>query len=215
MNQNLQPDSRSVAFFDFDGTLTTRDSMMPFLRYVVGTASYYTKLALMSPVLAAYFVKLLRNDAAKQIVLKQYLAGYHIDDLFKLGERFSADIIPTMLRPEGMERLTWHQEQGHECVLISASMDIYLNAWATRHNFSEAICTSLSTDGQGYIQGSLAGPNCYGLEKKIRIQRKIASREPGMTYAYGDSDGDTEMLTAVEKGFFFNKKANRFDLFQR
>lgn len=145
MSHNDTPNARPVAFFDFDGTLTTGDTLMPFLKFVVGTPTYYAKLALVSPVLAAYFAKLLRNDIAKQIVLKQYLAGYHIDDLFERGQRFCDEVIPTMLRPEGMERLRWHQEQGHECVLVSASMDVYLNAWAKREGFSEVICTALGS----------------------------------------------------------------------
>src|SRR5690606_38030685 len=167
MSQNDAPNARPVAFFDFDGTLTTGDTLMPFLKFVVGTPTYYAKLALVSPVLAAYFAKLLRNDIAKQIVLKQYLAGYHIDDLFERGQRFSDEMIPTMLRPEGMERLRWHQEQGHECVLVSASMDVYLNAWARREGFSEVICTALEKDDSGYVSGRIQGENCHG-EEKVR-----------------------------------------------
>ncbi|WP_257292907.1 haloacid dehalogenase-like hydrolase, partial [Endozoicomonas sp. ONNA1] len=54
-----------VAFFDFDGTLTTGDTLMPFLKYVLGRRKYYAKLFLVSPILVAYFAKVLRNDIAK------------------------------------------------------------------------------------------------------------------------------------------------------
>lgn len=205
MNHNDTPNARPVAFFDFDGTLTTGDTLMPFLKFVVGTPTYYAKLALVSPVLAAYFAKLLRNDIAKQILLKQYLAGYHIDDLFERGQRFSDEVIPTMLRPEGMERLRWHQEQGHECVLVSASMDVYLNAWAKREGFSEVICTALEKDANGHVSGSIQDKNCHGEEKLRRVVKWRSSRSHGETFAYGDTSGDIPLLTSVGKGFILKK----------
>jgi HAD superfamily hydrolase (TIGR01490 family) len=197
-----EEDTRPVAFFDFDGTLTTGDTLMPFLKYVVGAPTYYAKLALLSPVLAAYFLKLLRNDIAKQIVLKQYLAGYHIDDLFELGKRFSENVIPTMLRLEGMERLRWHQEQGHVCVLVSASLDIYLNAWAKSTQFSKTICTTLQSAIDGRVSGKLLGGNCHGEEKALRIESFLREKCGAYTYAYGDTSGDIPMLKKVDEGYF-------------
>ncbi|WP_445001096.1 HAD-IB family hydrolase [Halomonas mongoliensis] len=200
MSHNDASTARPVAFFDFDGTLTTGDTLMPFLKYVVGTPTYYAKLALVSPVLAAYFAKLLRNDIAKQIVLKQYLGGYHIDDLFERGQRFSEEVIPTMLRPDGMERLRWHQEQGHECVLVSASMDAYLNAWAKREQLDGVICTRLEVDQAGRVTGRIDGKNCHGAEKVRRMKQEIGDIGHRTTYAYGDSKGDHPLLENVAFG---------------
>lgn len=210
MSQNKKLSTRPVAFFDFDGTLTTGDTLMPFLKYVVGTPTYYAKLALLSPVLVAYIAKVLRNDIAKQIVLKHYLAGYHIDELFELGQRFSAEVIPTMLRPEGMERLRWHQDQGHECVLVSASMDVYLNSWGKREGFSEVICTLLTKDDGGHISGKIQGNNCHGQEKLRRVLAWQAGRLEVETFAYGDTSGDIPLLNSVKKGYMWKKNTNSF-----
>lgn len=210
MSQNHEPNTCAVAFFDFDGTLTTGDTMMPFLKYVVGTPTYYAKLALVSPVLAAYFAKLLRNDIAKQIVLKQYLAGYHIDELFERGRRFGEEVIPTMLRPEGMQRLRWHQEQGHECVLVSASLDVYLNAWAKREGFAEVICTKLEKNTDGYVSGKIQGENCHGKEKARRVLNWRNGRCSIETFAYGDTRGDLPMLTSVDHGALWDNKREIF-----
>ena len=207
MTQDLnapEKNTRPIAFFDFDGTLTTGDTLMPFLKYVVGAPTYYAKLVLLSPVLAAYFAKLLRNDIAKQIVLKSYLAGYHIDELFELGQRFSEELIPTVLRPEGMELLRWHQEQGHECVLVSASLDIYLHAWAKSEHFSEVICTLLKVGSSGDVAGDIKGENCYGKEKVRRLIEVDLNIGLRSSYAYGDTKGDFPMLNLVNKGFLFN-----------
>lgn len=205
-------DSRPIAYFDFDGTLTTGDTLMPFLRYVVGAPTYYAKLAIISPVLAAYAAKLLRNDIAKQLVLQHYLAGYHIDELFEQGQRFSKEVIPRMLRPEGMERLRWHQAQGHDCVLVSASMDVYLNAWATSEQFSCVICTTLVQSDSGYVSGKINGQNCHGQEKGKRILEWQARRNPIETYAYGDTSADLHMLFHADNGAMWNKKAKVFEI---
>lgn len=203
-------DTKTVAFFDFDGTLTTGDTLMPFLKFVVGAPRYYTKLAFVSPVLMAYFAKLIRNDVAKQIVLKQYLAGYHIDELFELGQRFSEEVIPTMLRPEGMERLRWHQEHGHECVLVSASLDIYLRAWAKETKFVGVLCTSLETQRDNCTTGQIRGANCHGQEKVERIYRWQTGRNLSETYAYGDTSGDIPMIQLVQHGYVWQRRAKNF-----
>lgn len=208
-----EEDTRPVAFFDFDGTLTTGDTLMPFLKYVVGAPTYYAKLVLLSPVLAAYFVKLLRNDIAKQIVLKRYLAGYHMDELFELGKRFSEEIIPTMLRPEGMERLRWHQEHGHECVLVSASLDIYLNVWANGERLSDVLCTSLENSDGTCITGIISGVNCYGKEKLKRIHGWKAYRNPEKIYAYGDTSGDIPMIVSADYGYMWESNKGQFVIF--
>jgi HAD superfamily hydrolase (TIGR01490 family) len=210
-----EKDTRPVAFFDFDGTLTTGDTLMPFLKYVVGAPTYYAKLVLLSPVLIAYFLKFLRNDIAKQIVLKRYLAGHHIDELFELGKRFSEEVIPTMLRPEGMERLRWHQEQGHECVLVSASLDIYLNSWAESEQFSEAICTNLQNAIDGRVSGKLLGENCYGKEKVRRVLMRQNQRQLAETFAYGDTEGDMPLIILANKGYIWESNNKSFIAIKR
>ncbi|NKN32885.1 HAD-IB family hydrolase [Marichromatium bheemlicum] len=210
MSQNHASSTRPAAFFDFDGTLTTGDTLMPFLKFVVGTPAYYTKLALVSPVIASYFSKLLRNDIAKQLVLKQYLAGYHIADLFERGQHFSEEVIPKMLRPEGMERLRWHQQQGHDCVLVSASLDAYLNAWAKQEGFSDVICTSLSIDINGIASGKIQGKNCYGEEKLRRLKEWQKEYSPVEKFGYGDTKSDISFLNHLDKGYLWKKKTKKF-----
>ncbi len=190
-----------VAFFDFDGTLTRGDTLMPFLRYLVGDTTYYRKLALLSPVLGAYLVRLLRNDIAKQVVLRRYLAGYGMDELREAGQNFGRQVIPGMLRPVAMERVEWHQRQGHVCVLVSASLDIYLVDWARDMGFEHVICTSLDCI-DGIVTGSLAGSNCFGQEKVEQIRCYLTGLCPERTYAYGDSQGDHFMLDYVDLGFW-------------
>lgn len=199
--------TKPMAFFDFDGTLTTGDTLMPFLKFVVGKPVYYIKLLMISPVLVAYFLKLLRNDVAKQWVLKWYLSGYERDTLFALGEEFSRKVIPQMLRPEGMEKLRWHQAQGHDCILVSASLDVYLVNWSVSAEFDAVLCSELE-NVQGVVTGKLYGENCFGKEKVARIKDWLAGRKPEETFAYGDSKGDMPMLKLVSDGYLLRNRSS-------
>jgi len=198
-----------VAFFDFDGTLTTGDTLMPFLKFVVGAPKYYWYLILVTPILIAYALKLIRNDIAKEKVLKRYLVGYCIDVLRRKGEKFSQEVIPLMLRDEGITKLKWHQSQGHSCVLVSASFDIWLKPWADSNGFDDILTTQLEAN-EGVVTGLIAGNNCYGQEKVRRIENwlELEARKPNYTYAYGDTKGDLPMTNFVSHGFML--KRNNF-----
>ena len=183
----------TIAFFDFDGTLTKGDTLMPFLKFVVGSWRYYLNLVMLSPVLVGYFLKLVRNDQAKEAVLTRFLRGYKIDDLFELGAQFSDQVIPSMLRPEGMEKLRWHQSQGHECVLVSASFDVWLNSWSE----SQKMCTPITSHLQvkdGVVTGQLDGKNCFGEEKVKRIETQYELSDFDKSYGYGDTRSDRYFL---------------------
>lgn len=193
--------ARAIAFFDFDGTLTMGDTLMPFLRYVVGPQSYYLKLVRVSPVLTAYFLKLIRNDVAKQVVLRRYLAGYSADELKRLGRDFGNEVVPTMLRSSLLERLQWHQKQGHQCVLVSASLDLYLDSWARGMGFHHVLCSRLE-EADGRVTGAIHGSNCHGEEKVTLIRAWLADQAHGETYGYGDTAGDRYMLEYVDHGFW-------------
>ena len=201
---------RPIALFDFDGTLTVGDTLMPFLKYVAGAPRYYAKLALVSPVLGAYLAGCIRNDVAKQWVLKQYLAGYSMEALWALGTGFSASVVPAMLRPEGVERLRWHQALGHRCILVSASMDVYLDAWAKQAHFSELICTTLERDTAGLVTGRIQGRNCHGDEKLRRWVAWQKGKREVPVYAYGDSSTDIALLRYAHHGFMWHPRTRRF-----
>lgn len=195
--------TESVAFFDFDGTLTRRDTLLPFLRLISGTPKFAAKMAYLSPVLAAYAAKLMRNDVAKEIVLRHFLRGMQPDALHSYGRKFVDNVLPGLERPEGIERLRWHKAQGHTCVLVSASLDVYLEPWARNAGFDAWITSSLALDEAGRVSGRLEGANCFGEEKVRRIKAWLYKKDCVALYAYGDSSGDLPMLNLVDEGYLW------------
>ncbi len=186
-----------LALFDFDGTLTRRDTLMPFLRSVVGTPALVAGLGRLAPQLLAYAVGAVRNDVAKEAVLTHFLRGRRTDDLRRAGEAFARRHVRGRTRRESMERLRSHRERGDVCVLVTASLDVYVEPWARAEGFDAILCSSFETDGDR-VTGRLLGGNCYGPEKVRRILAWLNGRPVEAVWAYGDSRGDREMLELAD-----------------
>jgi phosphatidylglycerophosphatase C len=198
--------SRALALFDFDGTLTRGDTFIPFLRAVIGTGALARSAAACSPWLLGYAAGLVGNGIAKERLLTAAIRGRDGDELKRAGEAFARNIIPGLLRDDMMARFRRHRDEGHLCVLVSASLDLYLEPWAREAGFAHAICSRLAFDGAGRATGALQGPNCHGAEKVARIRAWLADKGPiGQSAAYGDTKGDAPMLAMVDEGFWVRK----------
>jgi phosphatidylglycerophosphatase C len=190
-----QPEAaRPLAAFDLDGTLTRRDTLMPFLLRAVGAAqSYRAVLASSLPLARAVALGGAHRDMAKAAVLRRVLAGVPLAALAEASEAYADHVVATGLRPDVRARVDWHRAEGHELVLVSASPELYVAPIGRRLGFDAVLGTRLEVDSAGVLTGRLAGHNCRGPEKVARLR---AWRAEGLvlTYAYGDSAGDREML---------------------
>lgn len=191
-----------VAAFDFDGTITYRDSLLPFLWYTTPTWRACLKFLAISPVMVGYALGLVRRQGAKEVVLSRFFGGKRIWNLQEKGAQFAKEKIPLMVRPEAMERLRWHKEQRHRCILVSASVDVYLEPWAKMVGFDEVLCSQLQVTRSGEITGRLFGKNCWGPEKCERLDALLGEREEYHLYAYGDSRGDHDLLSYADHPFY-------------
>lgn len=206
----------SVAFFDFDGTLTRSDSLIPFLRYVRGDMRLVADLIAVSPWLSAYAVGLLPNGHAKERLLRQALAGRRHEELCRQGAQFAQAILPRLVRDGALATVRGHQRRGHRCVLVSASLDVYLEPWARQIGFDRCIATRLERDDGGIVSGCLLEGNCYGDEKERRMRNLLDEfGDVSYTYAYGDSKGDRAMLSMVDEGYLINRNAREFEPLRR
>lgn len=197
-----QADKLIVAAFDFDGTLTHRDTLFPFLLHVVGWRVFFNHLIVLLPTLMAYGLGLIRNDIAKERVLARFLSGKSIVELKQKAEQFSRFAVPKLLRHTAMQRLAWHKQQGHRCMVISASLELYVRPWAIKAGFDDVAATHLDTQKDGLVTGKLAGKNCYGAEKTKRLEILLGSKDGYTLHAYGDSKGDKELLSLADFTYY-------------
>lgn len=202
MTTIAQPDKPVVAAFDFDGTLTRHDTLLPFLRYLIGDAGVARHALRLAPTLAGYGLGLIDNGVAKERVFIECLAGVDTQELKKQGERFAELVLPKLQRQEAIQRMDWHRRQGHRCIVISASLEIYVLPWAIRMGFEDVIATQLQAMPDGKVSGRLFGENCYGREKARRLEALLGNKECYTLYAYGDSQGDRELLAMADHAFY-------------
>jgi|TARA_B100001964_G_C14103255_1_gene540340 HAD superfamily hydrolase (TIGR01490 family) len=189
-----------IAFFDFDGTLTLKDSLLDFIKYAVGKWEYYIGLLTLSPMLAAYKFGFINNHRAKEKFIAHYLKERDAVQFQKIADKYSLEQIDNIIRVKAMKKIAWHQEQNHKIVIVSASMECWLKKWCLKHNI-ELIATRLEIQ-KGKLTGKFATKNCFGKEKVNRIKECYELSEYSTIYAYGDSSGDKEMLEIADKKYY-------------
>jgi len=194
--------TRTVVAFDFDGTLTRRDSLLPFLRYAFGMPRFIISLIIMTPTIVLYLIGRLRNNVAKERVISRFLAGKSLSAIEPIAQKFAQSTLPKLLRKNMLIRLHEHQRAGHICALVSASLALYLRPWAQDNGFQHVLCTELETDRLGNLTGKFSGNNCYGPEKARRLTELLEELSADQLIAYGDSAGDYEMLTLADVTYF-------------
>ena len=190
----------SLALFDFDGTITTKDTFSQFLIYLMSPPRLLFESMILGPTYVAYLLNLISNNSAKGMALKRVLSGYPEDQLYRLGRDFYKYRCRGLIRPKALERIKWHKEQGDDVVLVSASVGFWLLPFAEEYGL-DLICTRVKCV-QGICSGQLDGLNCFGAEKVRRVQQKYNLSEYETVYAYGDTRGDKEMLEVAQLGFF-------------
>ncbi len=191
---------KTLALFDFDGTMTVKDSLFDFIRFCCGRWKLYAGLVVMSPVLLAFIFKLIKNDVAKQKLLAYFFSGWTVERFNLAGERYAKERIATLLRPKAIERLNWHKAQGHRVIIVSASIDTWLKGFCQSQQI-ELLSTQMAAN-DGVIVGKFANANCHGQEKVNRIKAHLSLDDYELIYAYGDSSGDKQMLAIADKPFY-------------
>jgi phosphatidylglycerophosphatase C len=192
--------SLTLALFDFDGTLTIKDSLVDFIVFAVGKTKTVIGGIMLSPTMACYALGFMDNSKAKQKIVKYFFGGWAQPDFTKIAEEYSLKQLPKILRPNGLEKLQWHQQQGHKVVIVSASLQDWLKPW-TEEIGIELIATQLEVK-KGNLTGCFKDVNCHGEEKVRRIQQEYDLAQFHKIYAYGDTSGDKPMLALANHGFY-------------
>ena len=195
-----------VAAFDFDGTLSARDTLLPFLRRVRGTPRVLAAAGRAVP-------QVRDRDRFKLALIHHLFRGEPADGLAAQGEAYVPALV-SVLRPEMLDRLHWHQAEGHATVLVSASLGAYLRPLAERLGLDAALAVELVAGAGGLLTGEVVGGlNTRGPEKVARLRRWIEQRfgpdAEVELWAYGDSSGDEELLGLADHPTWVGKRATQ------
>jgi HAD superfamily hydrolase (TIGR01490 family) len=192
-----------IAFFDFDGTITTKDTLLEFIKHSKGIARFYLGFLLNSPWLIAYKAKLISNQKAKERVLRFFFRHTPLDQFEKYCETFSRTILPTLIRPKALVEITKLKAAGASVVIVSASPENWIRGWAGSNEVT-LLATRLetTTDNPPRLTGKIVDANCHGDEKVRRIKEAYSLDDYREVYTYGDTGGDRPMLRLGTASFY-------------
>ncbi len=190
----------NLFLFDFDGTLTTKDTLFEFIKSSTNKPAYYAGLILFSPLFILMILGLLDNEKIKAKFLGYFFKGTSKEEMEKKGQQFVEQKLPALIRKNGIEYLRQAKKKGNHVALVSASLDIWLAPFALKENI-QLICTKAGYD-EGKYTTSFGSPNCKGAEKVRRVQEAIDVEGYGEIIAFGDSSGDKELLEFAHKGHY-------------
>ncbi|HEY9049717.1 MAG TPA: HAD family hydrolase [Ohtaekwangia sp.] len=181
-----------LALFDFDGTITTHDTLFEFIRFSKGSSAFYTGFLFLSPMLVLFKAGIISNSQAKQYVLSYFFKGMDVHTFNQWCKDFAKQCIPQLIRSKALDEIRQHQANGYKVVIVSASPENWVKPWADSLSV-ECIATRMEVIA-GKITGKFQGMNCHGEEKVERIRAYLNTNDFSPIYTYGDTSGDRPML---------------------
>lgn len=200
---------QSYALFDFDGTLIPGDSIVRFLFYCKKRGFCGVGSLLRGAVMGlGYGLRLVGAEKSKQQSLL-FLRGRTREEVDKLSADFARDVLLPAMYPDGLARLRAHAEAGAKILLVSASPQFYLEPLCALLHIDGAVATRWHVD-EGVYTGELAGENCRGVQKPLRLAEYLAAHGEMVDYAasaaYGDTAGDAPMLNLCAAKYVVNPR---------
>lgn len=195
----MVPD-RKLVLYDFDGTITSKDTLFEFCRFVAGNALFVTKVLFLLPVLLAQRLRIVSAQKAKEIFLTFFLKGLKQSEFENTCQLFADKVLPGLIRPQALRTIQDYKSIQSRIVIVSASPQNWILPWASKVGV-EVIATRLVIEA-GSITGKIQGRNCNGEEKVICIRELIDLASYQEIIAYGDTKGDLPMLALANQKFF-------------
>ncbi len=196
-----------AAVFDFDGTLVAAPVWQKLigrqLRARRNLIPTLTHVAVHYPAYPLVKLGLLSGERLRRAWVNHMpwiMRGMREDEADALFRRvIDEDLNPT-LRPEVLERLAWHRQQGHMVVILSGAFEGLLRLFAADHDVEHIVGTILEVRN-GRFTGRLIPPSCYAEGKVARLRQYLEGQRPRVdwsaSYAYADSMTDLPALSLV------------------
>ncbi len=194
--------SSKIVVFDLDGTITKKDTYLPFLfGFLRKNPRYMFRLGFLPFAVLLHLIGLRDNTWLKVVFLKAFLKGEHKDSLVEWVNEFVDKTIDNGLREGAIHELNLHKNAGDTLLLVSASLDIYVNAFGGKLGFDYVLCTNAEWDHQERLTGKLITNNCYGQEKISRLTEWLHQQDKRrIDIAYSDHHSDIALLNFAKTG---------------
>lgn len=195
--------NRSIAVFDLDGTITRRDTFLPYLRGWLRRHPERGSPWAMLPPIWHYATGDRDRGRLKSGLIRRLMSGATQAEVAECSRQFVDGLDGDTLCPGALETIERHRSTGDRLVLLSASVDLYVPRIGARFGFDETVCTGIAWR-DGRLDGALTTPNRRG-DEKLRCIEALRTRFPGAAIAaYGNSGSDLVHLRAVEHPLLVN-----------
>ncbi|HEX3045483.1 MAG TPA: HAD-IB family hydrolase [Bacillota bacterium] len=189
-----------LALFDFDGTITTQETLTDFLIFAKGIINWLLKIIMLSPWFAGFKLGFISREKVKEAFFQAFLHQWPAANYHQLALRYSKEKLPPLIKTSALDRIKWHQSQGDHVIIISASLEDWLQYWCEQRHL-DLIAGKVEIK-DGYLTGKLLLKDCYGPEKVNRIKQTIDLKKYDYIYAYGNTAGDYAMLELANEKYY-------------
>ena len=185
----------NLALFDFDGTLCKKDSFTGFIFYALSKRHIVKQGLKILPWIQAYYLNIYPANAMRVKIFNAMFKDAKASEIQDIAEEYAYQVMG-QLDVKIYQQLLAHQEQGDDIILVSASIDIYLEIICHLLNIN-LICTGTEII-DGKYSGHYSTPDCSSEQKKIRILEQYNIDQYQKIYAYGNSEEDLDMLSLAD-----------------
>ena len=186
-------------FFDFDGTLTRKDTMFLFLRFA-SPSKYRFQYLRHIPLFILVKLKLIDAAQVKKSFISSLLKGKTQEFIERKSQAFFAEYYPSLIRERALDFIQKIDRDKTDSYLVTASLDIWVKPFA--EEFKMNLISTEAYFKDGVFTGEFKTPNCNGREKVTRIKAQIQGKKYDKTIAFGDTSGDKPMLQWANESYF-------------
>jgi len=190
---------KKLYFFDFDGTLTYKDTLFLFLNFY-DSKKFRLQFIKFIPLFALLKLKLTDAEKVKKSFIASILKGQSQNKIEILAQEFFDQFYPKIIRENALEFIQNIDQETTESFIVTASLDIWVKPFANK--FKMTLIATRAEFKEGVFTGNFVGKNCNGPEKVKRIQAEIGEKKYDKTLGFGDTSGDKEMLNWVDESQF-------------
>ena len=185
--------------FDFDGTLTYKDTMFLYLKFY-NSSKFNFQFLKHIPLFTLLKMNLLDAEKVKKSFISSILKGQSKSQIEKKSLQFFDEYYPHIFRENALEFINNIDHSQTDCYIVSASLDIWVKPFAEK--FGMKLLATQAEFKEDVFTGKFLGKNCNGAEKVNRIEEAISGNKYDKTIAFGDTSGDQEMLDWANEGQF-------------
>ncbi|HXB40016.1 MAG TPA: HAD family hydrolase [Bacteroidia bacterium] len=186
-------EKKKLVLFDFDGTITTKDTFPLFFKFTFGTLRYYSGFSLFAPLFLLYKLKLYEGGKLKERILSHYLKNKPQNEMQEMGKNYFDFLMKNnIIKREFLEKIEFYKKEGFCVAVVSASPDLWIKLFCTQYQI-DCLCTELQYLSSVF-SGKLKTKNCNGEEKRTRVKEHYNTNEFDEIVIYGDSPGDKKMM---------------------